>query len=252
MKSVLLSLGFVMSAWGGQSPWDQTTIFQQLAGPISVRIKALHTISESKALLADPRVQRAVIRAQNESTNDPNWEALEETQEYEDYYDGALSSTLQKIATDYDNPEAWRALISSNYNEGSPFSKWLAEQPKALPFLFELARPPAKPWVRSHALYTLAEALGRCNAKQAEGACGSVKQHRREILKLIREALQEANLSISAILGLGLCGEAQDVALLSRAQSPDRGDLSDSENLRLFGKFIRGSQEQIESRLRKQ
>ncbi|MDQ2841066.1 MAG: hypothetical protein M3Y72_08520 [Acidobacteriota bacterium] len=145
LKSLLLGAGFALSAWSGQNPWDQTAIFQQLAGPISVRIKALHTIGDSKALLTDPRVQRAVIRAQNEATNDPNWEALEETQEYEDYYDDALPSTLQKIATEHSNPEAWRALISSNYNDGSVFSKWLAEQPKALPFLFELARPPAEP-----------------------------------------------------------------------------------------------------------
>ncbi len=78
-------------------------------------------------------MEGVVVRTLNESSNHPIW-GLEETEKYEDYYDYALFPTVQKIATDYDNPEAWRALISGNYKDGSEFSKWLAEQSSTVSF----------------------------------------------------------------------------------------------------------------------
>ncbi|MGA8030281.1 MAG: hypothetical protein WB992_24320 [Bryobacteraceae bacterium] len=246
----MLCLGCGLSAAPPQKTASEgLTIEQRLFGPISLRIEALNEILASKNLLSDPQVRRMVVRSLDEASNDPNWEQLEEDQEYEDYYDGILSTVVEKIATEYHDPSAWKALVSGNYNDDSRFALWLAEQPGALPALLEAVH--STNWLTAgRALYVLAEALARCAPTPSDKTCAATEQKRPDILRLLRKALQDPMVSLAAVRGLGLCGEEQDIETLTHAKPCPRGELPESENLRMWEDRIRETQQQIEKRLR--
>lgn len=250
--SLYMCLGCALSAAAAQStPAENLTIEQQLFGPMRVRIGALHKIADSKELLADPEVRRLVVRSLNEATNDPNWEQLEEQQEYEDYYDGILSTVVEKIAAEYHDRSAWNALVSSNYNDDSRFALWLAAQPGALPALLDAVH--SSSWLTaSRALYVLAEALARCAPIPSDRTCVPFEQKRHDVLTLLRRALRDPRVSLSAVRGLGLCGDREDIALMAHAHPSPPGEISEAENRRLFEDIVRQAQQQIENRLKKQ
>ncbi len=246
--SVCLGLGCTVVAVGGQTLWDDLTIEQQLSGPIHVRIKALNKVVASKEPLAKPEVRRVVIKDLNQSNHDPDWEQLNEKLEYEEYYSDLLSTT-EKIATLYHDPAAWQTLVSSIYNDDSPFALWLAAQPEALPTLLDFAHQSKDVDTEGRALYVLAEALERCTSGLSDKTCAPVNQRRGEILELLRQGLQNPHVSIPSVRGLGICGEKQDLALLDQAQPAPSGQDSPEVGRHFFEKIVRKAQQQIESRL---
>ncbi len=228
---------------------EENGIAHQLSGPFEIRFEALKRIANSDQLRSDPVIRRMVIGNLRQATSDPDWNALDEGEEYEDYYGQALE-TVQKIATEYNDTSASKALVSANYNDDSDFAKRLAAEPKALPALLDASRDlsPKADAVATNTLYVLAEALARCQSSPTQDAtCVPVEQKRREILTLLRQALSNPNRSLSGIRGLGLCGEQRDIDAVGRAVPSPNSDSMQAREARLS--FVHEAQQQIRDRL---
>ncbi len=176
---------------------------------------------------------------------------LGEREDFENYYDQA-TETVQKIATEYNDQSAWKALVSAFYNDDSNFAKGLAAEPKALLALLNASHDLSSKAdsVAVNTLYVLAEALARCEPSPPHDAtCVPVEQKRGEILTLLRQALSNPTRSLSGIRGLGLCGEEQDIDALSRAVMPSP-NIGDSPRARQeLSDLAHEAQQQIRERL---
>jgi hypothetical protein len=119
------------------------------------------------------------------------------------YYYGFLCRTVQKLAADYDMPEAWKAVVYSGYAPGSSLGQWVAKQPQSYELLL--------PWVedkdfrRRH--FSL-EMLGQI--------CAANAGLRPKILPLLREKASSADTwtQQGAMVALGTCGTAEDIIRL--------------------------------------
>ncbi len=107
--------------WAQRSPAppSATSLDAALHGTIDRRIQAMKTIDQQN-LITDPAVRRAVVDNLIEESNDPDWSDLAESIEYSAYYSNLLT-TGRRIATEYNDARAWRALVSGVYNDDSGF-----------------------------------------------------------------------------------------------------------------------------------
>lgn len=124
-KSLFL-LGLLFAALSSTQTASQQRLHQQLhARDPEITIKALKQIAATKSLFERPEVQSMVIHLLNSETMNPQWEELAENQQYEEFY-GQLLSTVQVIAVQMHNRQAWLALAMANYNGDSAYGRWLA------------------------------------------------------------------------------------------------------------------------------
>ena len=131
-------------------------------------------------------MQSGIVKLLNRETHDPRWGYLAELEWYENFY-GDLLETCRKIAIEYDNKEAWNAVVRSSYNVDSPYGLGLAAEPKAFPFLLELAQDPDTDNA-GRGTRLLAEALARCDHPGLLN-CTAVLARKTAILALIRQRM---------------------------------------------------------------
>lgn len=239
--------------WAQRSPAppSATSLDAALHGTIDRRIQAMKTIDQQN-LITDPAVRRAVVDNLIEESNDPDWSDLAESLDYSAYY-GNLLTTGQKIAAQYNDRRAWKALVSGVYNDDSPYAVWLSEQPNALPALIQAAHVDAHSTVHdtditARVLYVLAQALQRCESKPAGKTCVLVQARRNQILQEIRNGLKYSAVSYWAVRALTLCGDAQDIELVAQAAVEPRGELTEEQIQKEWDSVIRWAQNAIRER----
>ena len=201
--------------------------------------------------LSDPKVRSAVINAYNVETHDPNWGELAEGQQYEMYYQW-LGELVQKAATDYHDASAWRSLVFSNYGEYSEFAGWLAKQPEALNFFFDM-RHSQYVGLRGRALTMLAEALGSCEAQPTQ-TCAETLNKNQIIRSLIRTNLFSENRA-DAVEAEGFCGTQEDLKLLEKSvlqRHPIGIDMNNQMEVQSFHQNVARVELKIKQRLHKQ
>jgi hypothetical protein len=194
--------------------------------------------------LADPATQHALVGLLERESNDPQWEGKAEFLGYEDYYE-SLCGAVQQIAVKYNNAEAWKVLLRSNYDEDSRFAKWIAAQPEAVNYLFALTSDKNE-MVRARASFVLAEALARCKPALLDASCVTILDNEKAVLEILRKNAQDSRFPVTrykAIKALGLCGTEEDLALLDEL---NRGDTD-----RWFALTVRQAKQKIESRVKK-
>lgn len=209
-------------------------MLQQLQAPgWTTRSEAVEKALTVDGILAEPRFRAAFIQLLNRESNNPNWEGMAEFDGYEHYYQ-LLGDAVQKIASEYHNKPAWKAVAESAYNDDSVFARWLAVQPDAYSTLVEVATRSKDQQARANVLCVLAQ------------TCTLAKQHCEETRTLLRQRGQTADEMthaievLSVLRGLGICGTAEDLRLIERM-----GKESADPH---YQHFIRQAENQIKSR----
>ena len=116
---------------------NQALLDQLKAPRLGDRMAALRVIvgkDPALPMLKNARVRIALVNLFRRETNNARGTGLGERMDFERYYD-FLSQAVQKIASGYQAPEAWKALVYSNYAAGSPFGEWVAKQPESYALL---------------------------------------------------------------------------------------------------------------------
>jgi HEAT repeat protein len=244
LATVVLIVGGV-AALAARAPEQRTTL-QGLKshnwGTRDAALKALLAMTGNP--LADPATQHALVGLLERESNDPQWEGKAEFLGYEDYYE-SLCGAVQQIAVKYNNAEAWKVLLRSNYDEDSRFAKWIAAQPEAVNYLFALTSDKNE-MVRARASFVLAEALARCKPALLDASCVTILDNEKAVLEILRKNAQDSRFPVTrykAIKALGLCGTEEDLALLDEL---NRGDTD-----RWFALTVRQAKQKIESRVKK-
>ncbi|MDQ2842073.1 MAG: hypothetical protein M3Y72_13730 [Acidobacteriota bacterium] len=183
-----------------------------MAPDASSRQQAFHRVL-ARYKLSDPAMQAGVVQLLNRESNDLKWEELDEEIWYENYY-GDVWELCRKIAIQYDNQDAWHAILYANYNEDSSWGLGLAAAPAAFHLLVEMAHD-SRSFYASRGTRLLAEALVRCYAPAAPN-CSAVLAKKQQILALIRERLSSPHedLSVPATVVLGVSGTKEDIPFL--------------------------------------
>ena len=169
------------------------------------RMAALHAIvgkDPALPMLKNPRVRIALVDLFQRETNNARGTGLGERMDFERYYD-FLTQAVQKIASGYQTPEAWKALVYSNYGTGSPFSEWIAKQPESYNLLLA--------WVDDE------DGMHRHQALEMLGyICALNPERRPAALPALRERIASSDTPTQqgALQGLGWCGTQDDIALL--------------------------------------
>jgi hypothetical protein len=169
------------------------------------RMAALHVIvgkDPALPMLKNARVRMALVDLFQRETNNARGSGLGERMDFERYYD-FLSQAVQKIASGYQTPEAWKALVYSNYAAGSPFGEWVAKQPESYSLLLA--------WVDDK------DGTHRRQALEMLGYIGALNPERRPAaLQVLRERIASSDTPTQqgALQGLGWCGTQDDIALL--------------------------------------
>lgn len=196
-----------------QSNQTLRTLERQLHSkyPQDVVMPALKRIASTPSLYKNPQIQASVIAMLNDETKNPDWVALSEMQSYEDFYT-QLSEAVKVIATQTHNPEAWRALLISNYNYFSEFGKWLvAESETTMPFIIELAENEPSSAVRGNMLELMGLAIQPCRANPNLPICAKA-EHLKSIIR--RHAENDKLTTAAAISALGTGGTEADIPFL--------------------------------------
>ena len=166
--------------------------------------------------LSNRAMQTGVAELLDKETND-NWAEHAASAQFDSYYD-QVRSTCQKIAMKYNVAAAWRALVLSAYNEDSTFGTWLAEQARAIPYIFEMLD--MNEVRHGRAVEMLARALNRCYQDSKTPGCATLEPRRAEILRIVRRDL-EGNVFVAdfAVLALADCGTAEDIPRLEKLKT---------------------------------
>ena len=189
-------------------------------------VQALKAIAADKALIANEQVRRDVIALLDRESSDNDWEELAEMQPYEIYY-GQLLETVSAIATATDDPAAWEALASANFNADSKYGRWLAVQAGAIPALIKLS---TSKWniMRGRTLEVMSYTIAACDKNTHQPVC----EKRSQLLQIIRtHAETDAGVTADAIDALAVCGTEADILRLESLRTKFR-DPKDVTNAR--------------------
>lgn len=237
---VLAFMVFPLTRAVGQ-PTAPPTLTDKFHSPsFQERRAALTLVMNSPNWLGESAVQRELISALRSQSTNTKWDGLQEDSvEYEQYY-GDLLNIVCQVATKYHSPAAWSALAAATYNDDSTFAKWLSLQPEALPSLMELTKSKDK-FNRSTALFVLAEGLGSCENPKEDKGCRLILSEKEQVLATLRDHLGDADDRLSAVRGLGICGDERDI---ERLQQLKRITVIDP----WFARYVDLSIEQIKNR----
>jgi hypothetical protein len=189
-----------------KEPERTKILLDQLKSPkVDDRMAALQALvghDRSLPVLKDAKVREALIDLLRRETVNGREYNLGERTDFQ-YYQGFLLEAVQRIATDYNTPDAWKILVNSNYGPESPFGQWIAKQPQSYG-LFMANIEKSDPNSRNQAVIMLGQ------------VCANVPAMCLKILPLLREriASEDSDTRQTAMVGLGACGTAEDVARL--------------------------------------
>ena len=224
---------------GGLSPNE--VLRQVHSGDFLRRTETVKTILIHSQLLANSEIQHSLIALFEKESNDPRIEGREEFVKYSEYYD-SLAEAVQEIADHFHSSEAWLALLRSFFDDSSPVAAWIIKRPEAVPYLFVVSKD-QDDVVRGRSHILLAKELARCINQSFDSSCLTPLENANRIKSLLRVSAQDAHFQmtqLSSVRGLGLCGDAQDIASLN--------GLFKTNSSRWFGMYLNKSIKQIEDR----
>ena len=218
MARSLIALLLMVRCTGATDPAGQ--ILHDLASGPAAQMRALKAIKGTEIYWKNPAIQQATIQLLNNMTKDPEWGEKAEYDKYEFLYEQAMD-TVQVIARETNNREAWMALGIANYNAGSPYGDWLINQANALPVLIALSSHP-NPAVRSRMMELFGYIIAACRSDNPKlAAC---RQETR-LLQIIHEHATDREVSPWVMEALGICGTEADIPFLEsmrmKLRNPD-------------------------------